>query len=1537
MKRLTTILSAMLLLLGVTAAQAQSQIPGSLDLSTTVVDAGTGTLHDGAGWDGSKIDWMTKGNMATIKFENTKGGTKFKILSYGGTNQSNVVVGFSILDSKGNVVYDQTTEPYASGGFGDKKKNASLPVTDALAAGKYELMLYYDNLDEGGSLTVNITQIEFVDADEYKEDEPAPTPGGVGLNVPCDLDLSKAVLSTLASSTSFHYMADGDENCPRLDYPHPGDVATFNIKATKTMAYKMSFNYATPMDGMFMTWVIKDATGKEVYNQMFNIDPTGAPGDFWTIYKDFDNIPETDELPAGDYTFIMYYNVDQQGNIVNGSYDGAENGAFHINIKRITFANAAGGESFDIDLSTVDTSESQGNKTLHYMADGDENCPRLDYPSAGDVAKFKVDIAKESAYKMGFNYATPMDGMFMTWILTNADGQEVYNQMFNIDPTGAPGDFWTIYKDFDNIPETDVLKPGRYTLTMKYNIDQQGNIVKGSYDGAENGNFHINIKSITFTAAGASAGGKTITLSVDNLNKEASNNDLYQFNDADGFTLGMENRDVNRNPRTWKLDATGEEFTPKGLNFKKNAVGTINIPAGQKVVKLEMGGDSESTAGNLCYVYSIDVDGTNVFTEPIGKDATENSTIQNTAKYPIMPDGNDPLFASVDLATPAQQSIAVVFSGNNQVNVWFRVTLASEGGPQHTAQVSDITIDGQTVTAGEDKYDYECSLPKTYTEAKTTLKVASQYAKISIHAADEDSSSEVAVTDNGDGTYTLDTPQLGKATILTLTVTAEAGATEQKQQYTMRLFHAAELMLSSLLVDGVAVDPAIRTAINKGDAYTATIAGQVFTKLPTVTATANDGTSPQVSSQLSGNTAVYSIQGDNHVFTLRIEGINIYQRGENDEDYLITYNLANKEAYEAAGQWTEGWTDGLYTLRTTNLDGWNNAQFKFNAADNLIEVPGGVVVKTFTLERFGANYGDGEGLTSISSEGATFLVPTKHGFTRGGRDTLTVIVENHKPGAPIAFTLTGGNQPYAQIRLVIEKTNPGTAPKVVKQAANVSRNHAMVTVSFDREMAPCSVVFQGKEYVSNSGAVLTFGIDDLAFAQQYAFTIPAGAAQDLFGNKTTEDITVNIQTEARKAVEKKTFDYVVGTPEEFTAAIKAIGNSNKTDLERVTIFLKDGDYNFGANNEQRLNRGNVSLIGQSRNGVTIRGVRDGISNPILNLRDREGFYLQDMTLQNDHDFGTNEGVIQAVAVYGGNKTIMKNIRMNGNQDTQVTGERAYFDRCEIHGMVDFICGGGNNFYDQCDLVIENRGGCVIAAPNNSPEWGYVFSGCTIKAADNAPLATDGSYYLGRPWQPVPRIYYINTRMELLPADAGWTSMGTMETHFYEYGSTDRDGNLLDLSVRRNSPTSTNTYVPTITADEAKRFTVINVLGGTDGWLPTDYTVLPAAPKATLNGSLISWNDDDQVRCWVIFKDGKYVANTTNNSYLAPEEGVYTIRSANEMGGLSTDEARVPIGATAISAPSDSAAEAPAYNLSGQRVSPAYRGMVISQGRKQMQR
>ena len=47
-------------------------------------------------------------------------------------------------------------------------------------------------------------------------------------------------------------------------------------------------------------------------------------------------------------------------------------------------------------------------------------------------------------------------------------------------------------------------------------------------------------------------------------------------------------------------------------------------------------------------------------------------------------------------------------------------------------------------------------------------------------------------------------------------------------------------------------------------------------------------------------------------------------------------------------------------------------------------------------------------------------------------------------------------------------------------------------------------------------------------------------------------------------------------------------------------------------------------------------------------------------------------------------------------------------------------------------------------------------------------------------------------------------MGKLPTHFYEYNSLDANGNSIDLSVRGNSPTSTNSYVPVLSADEASR-------------------------------------------------------------------------------------------------------------------------------------
>ena len=874
-------------------------------------------------------------------------------------------------------------------------------------------------------------------------------------------------------------------------------------------------------------------------------------------------------------------------------------------------------------------------------------------------------------------------------------------------------------------------------------------------------------------------------------------------------------------------------------------------------------------------------------------------------------------------------------NGDNQFDlddVWLRGVFTAK-----LAQITGIAVAGYTATPS-DKQDFELRLPKTYTEATATMTVNVENATLKVTAEEEDSGDEVDVTANADGTFTVETPRPNNAHIVTLKVTAANGAIADKTRYTLRLFHAGELQIRTLTIDGVTATADLRQALNTSADGTATFSGNIYTAMPAVAATFNDGTQAEVTSTYEDGVATFLLKGADRTFTLNVGGVYIYKKGEKDEEYTITYSADGKAAYVAEGQWTDGWTDGLYTLRTTSLDGWGGQQFKFNAADNLLEVPGGVVVKTFTLEKFGANYGDGEGLTAISSEGATFRVPTKHSFTRGAKENLTVVVENHQPGAPIAFTITGGNQPYAQLLLVIEKTNPGTTPRMMKLSAEPINNHVMVSVTFDREMSPSNVMFRGEEIHADGGTTLNYGITGLDYQQAYTFTIPAGAAEDLFGNKTTEDIVVNFQTAAQAPVTKKAFDYVVGSAEEFSAVIKSLGTSTVKTLERVTIFLKDGDYDFGENNEQRINRGNVSLIGQSRDGVVLHGTRTGISNPILNIRDREGFYLQDLTARNDLDYraAARKGV--GVAIYGGNKSIMKNVCMQSQQDTQVTGERSYFDHCRIQGTVDFICGGGDQFYDQCELILEGPGS-VISAPatTSTTKWGYVFSHCTIdraEAGSGATMKDKGDYALSRPWQNYPATYYLFTKMMIQPSDNGYTSMSNLPTRFYEYGSVDKDGNEIDLTVRGNSPTSTNQYVPVITAEEAKNFTIMNVLSGTDGWLPTDYTQLTKAPVVTVSGKTLSWESDDQVRCYVIFKDGQYLDNTIETSYTVAEDGIYTIRTANDMGGLSTEATSVTVGETAINVQrSTFNVQHATFNLSGQRVGDSYKGIVIMNGKK----
>jgi len=432
-----------------------------------------------------------------------------------------------------------------------------------------------------------------------------------------------------------------------------------------------------------------------------------------------------------------------------------------------------------------------------------------------------------------------------------------------------------------------------------------------------------------------------------------------------------------------------------------------------------------------------------------------------------------------------------------------------------------------------------------------------------------------------------------------------------------------------------------------------------------------------------------------------------------------------------------------------------------------------------------------------------------------------------------------------------------------------------------------------------SGKTITFPYSGLDYSTQYTFTLPANSVSDLAGNTLTTPVTISFTTMTRPTVTKKLFNFVVGVDGDFKAAIQAATAVSSTG-ERFRIFFPNGDYDIGSNTGNTnqmttITLPNVSYVGQSADGVTLynkpttEGI--GVTATLQFTSTANNIYMQDITLLNKMDYRTGTLLGRAAALQDqGTKNIYKNVNLLSDQDTYYSGSgRLYFEGGSLHGTVDFICGGGDIFFNECLLYLEERTGNNIAAPSTSSNWGYVFSGCTIDGFS----VNNGSYHLGRPWQNSPKAVYINTKMAVLPTSEGWTEMGVVPGLFAEYNSMTSSGTVVDLSMRKKVYTYSGvstTVNPYLTADQAAQYTIENVLGGTDAWQPKLYTDQAAVPVISVNGSTISWVDNDYVLCWAVFKDGVFVQFVTTNSYEIPSSvtsGTYTVRAANEMGGLSS--------------------------------------------------
>lgn len=545
-------------------------------------------------------------------------------------------------------------------------------------------------------------------------------------------------------------------------------------------------------------------------------------------------------------------------------------------------------------------------------------------------------------------------------------------------------------------------------------------------------------------------------------------------------------------------------------------------------------------------------------------------------------------------------------------------------------------------------------------------------------------------------------------------------------------------------------------------------------------------------------------------------------------------------------------------------------------------------------------------------------------------------------------------------KAVPDPVAPALLQSVPAEAADNASANGRIVLTFDKKVkvADGAVATLGSLTLQPavSGKTVVFEYKGLDYSTDYTFRLPGNSVANLSDSYLADAITINFKTKTRPEVTKSLYDFVV--PDDGTVNDAITAANNRADKsKRFYIFIKNGSYKItnteGAtvdgNDGQiypsqttNLTSSNVSIIGESMDGTVVynepTNVIEGLgkASGIIIQRDVVNTYLQDFTLT--HTLGDNGRV--AVLQDRGNKTICKTMKLDGFQDTyysNMNSSRFYFETSSLGGRVDFICGGGDVVFNQCDLIVK-KDGCKITAAGTPLKNGYVFLDCTITGADSL----NGKFTLGRPWSKgASTVQYINTTMEIIPSAAGWEEMsGGWPAVFKEYNSHTASGTAVSLANRKTSfgsmngtvePHEVDTRTP-LTAAEVAELTVEKVMGGNDNWDPTAYTEQASAPvNVALSGTTLTWDDSKYVLLWAVCKDGKVVDFTTEPTYTVDDaEATWSVRAANEMGGLG--EATVVTGSTVgisnVNEAGSNAVKTDYYNLQGIKVGKSFKGTVV---------
>ena len=164
-----------------------------------------------------------------------------------------------------------------------------------------------------------------------------------------------------------------------------------------------------------------------------------------------------------------------------------------------------------------------------------------------------------------------------------------------------------------------------------------------------------------------------------------------------------------------------------------------------------------------------------------------------------------------------------------------------------------------------------------------------------------------------------------------------------------------------------------------------------------------------------------------------------------------------------------------------------------------------------------------------------------------------------------------------------------------------------------------------------------------------------------------------------------------------------------------------------------------------------------------------------------------------------------NCKFVSRQDTLYGGVNStvVFDKCSIYGGTDYIFGGMEAVFNQCDLVANTSEDAndtfYITAAQQTQGRGYLMYECRVTSTkpgvDTASAKESKQGYFGRPWQAnTAEVVFYNTKIDttnfydgeerLLIADEGWnSSLGGKSKLSYEYNSVDPNGNAVNTDKR----------------------------------------------------------------------------------------------------------------------------------------------------------